>query len=239
MINTMDKVEFDKFADEYRNLHSQNIRISGEQPEFFAEYKVKDAAALAGDAGFGAVLRVMDFGSGVGNSVPFFAKYMPACRLTCVDVSTKSLEIAEERFSALAEYKVFDGQTLPFTDECYDLVFSACVFHHIPTEEHVGLLREIRRVLRPGGLFVVFEHNPYNPLTVRAVNSCLFDENAVLIDAYTLRKRVTAAGFASVQHRYRIFFPRILRPLRMIEPLLGWLPFGAQYYVVGWKALVS
>ena len=235
----MNQAEFDKFADEYRNLHSRSIRASGEQPEFFAEYKVMDAARLAADAGLGTSLRVLDFGAGVGNSVPFFVKYIPACRLTCVDVSTRSMEIAEERFPGLAEYREFDGRTLPFTDDSYDMVFSACVFHHIPTEEHMGLLREIRRVLRPRGLFVVFEHNPYNPLTVRAVNSCLFDENAVLLDAYTLRKRVTAAGFASVQHRYRIFFPRILRPLRMIEPLLGWLPFGAQYYVVGWKALVS
>lgn len=119
------------------------------------------------------------------------------------------------------------------------MVFSACVFHHIPAEKHEGLLWEICRVLRPGGLFLVFEHNPYNPLTVCAVNSCPFDENAVLIDANTFCKRVTAAGFASVQYTYRIFFPRILRPLRIIEPLLGWLPIGAQYYVVGWKALVS
>lgn len=94
----MDQAEFDKFADEYRNLHSRNIRASGEQPEFFAEYKVRDAAKLATDAGLGASLRVMDFGAGVGNSVPFFAKYMPACHLTCVDVSTRSLEIARERF---------------------------------------------------------------------------------------------------------------------------------------------
>lgn len=235
----MDRTEFDKFADEYRSLHSRNISVSGEQPEFFAEYKIRDAARLAADSDLGTSLRVMDFGAGVGNSVPFFAKFIPACRLTCVDVSARSLEIAKERFSGLAEYKVFDGRALPFTDESYDMVFSACVFHHIPTERHGELLQEILRVLRPGGLFVIFEHNPYNPLTVRAVNSCLFDENAVLIDANILCKRITAAGFANVQRRYRIFFPRILRLLRIIEPLLGWLPFGAQYYVVGWKAFVS
>ena len=41
----MDKAEFDKFADEYRSLHAANIAISGEGPNYFAEYKIKDLAA--------------------------------------------------------------------------------------------------------------------------------------------------------------------------------------------------
>ena len=40
----MDEVEFDKFADEYRAMHAANIRITGEDPEYFAEYKVVDIA---------------------------------------------------------------------------------------------------------------------------------------------------------------------------------------------------
>ena len=38
----MDVAEFDKFADEYHNLHQENIRITGENPEYFAEYKIRD-----------------------------------------------------------------------------------------------------------------------------------------------------------------------------------------------------
>jgi len=41
----MDEAEFDKFAAEYRDLHAANIRLSGEDPEYFAEYKIKDIAA--------------------------------------------------------------------------------------------------------------------------------------------------------------------------------------------------
>ena len=36
----MDVAEFDKFADEYHNLHQENIRITGEKPEYFAEYQI-------------------------------------------------------------------------------------------------------------------------------------------------------------------------------------------------------
>ena len=38
----MDVADFDQFADEYHNLHQENIRISGEKPDYFAEYKIYD-----------------------------------------------------------------------------------------------------------------------------------------------------------------------------------------------------
>ena len=91
-------------------------------------------------------------------------------------------------------------------------------------------------MLRPGGLFVIFEHNPRNPLTVRAVNTCPFDEHAVLIDAKVMQVCLAEAAFTEIQLAYRIFFPRILRALRILEPMLRWLPLGAQYYVSARKA---
>jgi hypothetical protein len=50
-----------------------------------------------------------------------------------------------------------------------------------------------------------------------------------------MRRRVRAAGFATAQVRYRIFFPHWLRRLRPFEAQLTWLPLGAQYYVMAKK----
>ena len=228
--------EFDVYAKEYGEMHRQSIRISGEPPEFFAEYKVKDAARLiAKNVGFDANVRILDFGSGTGGSTPFFAKHLPKARLTCADVSSESLRIAQERFSHLAEYKLLDGEELPFPDASFDFVFSTCVFHHIPEIKHVDILREMHRVLRANGLIFIYEHNPYNPLTVRTVNSCPFDANAVLIKPKTLRDRINAAGFADIKSTFRLFFPGPLRVFAWFEVLLGWLPLGAQYYATGRK----
>jgi SAM-dependent methyltransferase len=231
----MDEAEFDKFADEYRSLHAANIRLSGEDPEYFAEYKIVDIAAELGRAGI-AARKALDFGAGVGYSLPFFARHLPAARVTCLDVSRKSLEVGAARFAGAAEFAHFDGRTIPFPDGTFDVALASCVFHHIPHDQHVDLLAEIRRVLRPGGRLFVFEHNPLNPLTRHAVNTCEFDENAQLVRAPVMRQRARSAGFAAADVRYRIFFPRALRRLRPLEAKLTWLPLGAQYYVAARKA---
>ena len=80
---------------------------------------------------------------------------------------------------------------------------------------------------------MVYEHNPWNPLTVQAVNTCPFDRNAVLVKAADMERRLRAAGFAKVRTRYRVFFPRALRWLRPLESRLGRVPLGAQYYTLG------
>ncbi len=186
----MDRTEFDRFADEYQKLHSANIKVSGEGPEFFAEYKVRDTAKLLRKTGMTGKVRILDFGSGVGNSIPHFRQHIPGCDLTCLDVSQKSLSVAEERFKNKAKFVSFNGAQIPFSEEDFDVIYSACVFHHIPHREHADLLHEMHRVLRPGGLVIIFEHNPLNPLTVRVVNTCPFDENAVLIPARQLVKKM-------------------------------------------------
>lgn len=224
----MREAEFDKFADEYDALLRDSVRASGEDPAYFAEYKVRDVAGIvAADAA--QPLRILDFGSGSGGSIEFFRRYFPAAELVCLDVSRRSLALARRRAGGLGAFVCFDGETLPFGDGRFDLVFTACVFHHIPADRHVPLLREIRRVLQPGGSLLLFEHNPLNPLTRHAVDSCAFDRDAVLIGAGDMAARARAAGFANTAIAYRIFFPRALAGLRPLERFLTRVPFGAQY----------
>ena len=66
---------------------------------------------------------------------------------------------------------------------------------------------------------------------MRAVKACEFDENAVLIAAPRMKQAVVAAAFDMPQTRYVVFYPDALRFMRWSEPLLAWLPLGAQYCV--------
>ena len=144
-------------------------------------------------------------------------------------MSADSLKLCEQHGVSDMTTHVYDGKSLPFPDGTFDVAFTACVFHHIPAEDHITLLTEIRRCLSARGRFMLFEHNPYNPLTQLAVKRCPFDENAVLITASEMKRRFEAAGFAKVTHRYHVFFPEKLSALRPIESALTWLPLGGQY----------
>jgi hypothetical protein len=82
---------------------------------------------------------------------------------------------------------------------------------------------------------MIYENNPFNPLTCHAVNTCPFDENAVLLKPIRLRQLFQEAGMEFLLQEYRVFFPAFLKLLRPLEKYLTWLPLGAQHFVFGKK----
>lgn len=230
----MTEAEFDKYAEEYYQMLKTSITKSGEEPEFFAEYKIKDTLQVSRKLSFDPKV-IFDFGSGIGNSIPFFRKYFPKSKLICADISPKSLEISKKRFPGNEEYFKINEGGIDLPDESVDLVFSTCVFHHIDHEEHALWLQELWRILKLNGVLIIFEHNPFNPLTVSTVKHCPFDVNAKLIPGKQLTSSIRKVGGRDIDLVYRIFFPKALSFLRPLEKNLKKLPLGAQYYVYARK----
>lgn len=228
---TDERPEFDKYASSYRDLHARSVRVSGEEPDYFARYKIDELVRTSEAALRGGDLAILDFGCGIGGSIPRFRERLPNARLTGVDVSEESLALAREKFPLDARFVAFDGARLPFDTATFDIVFTSCVFHHIPPPDRDAALFEIRRVLKPGGEFFFFEHNPWNPLTLRVVRDCPFDENAILLESPEALDIIRAAGFSKPRLSYTVFFPRFLSALRPLEGLLRKVPLGGQYYV--------
>ncbi len=223
------EAEFDKFADDYSAAHERNLRVTGEKPEVFARAKaaaLREAVKAFGLAEPGTLL---DFGSGVGVSLPHLKSEFPDTALTAFDVSARSLDMSRLRNGAIAEF-VAGNSLAALEGRKFDAIFTACVFHHIPPELHGQIFAQLRGLLSQGGLMIVFEHNPLNPVTRHIVRTCPFDENAVLIGAGTLAQRQRDAGFEDVRVRYTGFFPGFLRALRPLERGLSGLPIGAQYF---------
>lgn len=226
--------EFDLLAEKYSEVHRKNISISGEEPDFFSEYKIRDIAKFAHPIDRTSY-QVLDFGCGIGNSIPFFRKYYPDAEVAYSDVSSKSIEVAKQRFPGEEAFYLISEGVIPVEDASQDLVFSACVFHHISHNLHLNCLQELRRITKEGGVLAIYEHNPYNPLTVHAVNTCPLDVNAKLIKPRALVESVAKAGWTDVKIEFKLFFPGFFSGFRPLEKYLEWLPIGAQYRLTAKK----
>ena len=226
--------EFDQFASDYRQIHTETInKVSGADSDYFSEYKIKEIK----DRVDTAPSAWLDLGCGDGLTAKFVRQYFPDAEYKGIDVSDSSIQEARARGISSAEFSVYDGKNFPFPDNTFDVVFSACVFHHIPPEERDGILDECYRVLKPGGKFIVFEHNTYNPVTRKIVRDCIFDANAILLNEGRFKKQIRSHGFRSVLRRFTVFFPR-KKPFMWLvrhEHLLRWCMFGGQYYIAAEK----
>lgn len=230
-MSSSDNPEFDRYAKNYTDLHRASVRASGEEPSYFSRYKAQYMARQLGRSEAGRPQKVLDFGCGVGNSIPHLREAFPQAELHGIDPSPESVKQAQASHAGNAEFRVSAAAAIPYRDHSFDLVHVACVFHHIEPQRRDHWMREIRRVLKPGGQAFVFEHNVLNLLTLKAVRDCPFDEDAVLLPRRELLDLAHITGFTSVSARYIVFFPAALTFMRRMEPGLGLIPFGAQYVV--------
>lgn len=72
-----------------------------------------------------------------------------------IDISEKLIEIAKKNFPE-GNFQVANALNLPFPENFFDKVFSIAVFHHIPSKEfRIQCLKEIKRVLKRGGILIL------------------------------------------------------------------------------------
>jgi SAM-dependent methyltransferase len=224
--------EFDRFSENYRDAVERSIAFSGAGLDVFSRAKARALLDLAvrrlDDPGR---LSFLDVGCGPGETDRWLVGHVHA--LTGVDVSREMVEAARKRNPGVAYRPAGPRGELPFSAECFDVCFAVCVLHHVALPRRPALVAEMARVTRPGGLVCIFEHNPWNPLTRKAVAGCEFDRDAVLLPRRESERLVRGAGLTGVRGSYIVFFTRESPRLHRIERLLGRLPLGAQHVVSG------
>jgi SAM-dependent methyltransferase len=220
---------FDKYDKSYGAAVQSSIDFSGLPHSFFTAAKA-DALRELIAARLPGTLKpdMLDVGCGVGEFHPFIRGMFG--RVCGTDVSTASVAQARAR-NPEVQYEAYEGETLPYESASFDLSIAICVLHHVPPAQWVGFLREMRRVVRPGGLVCLIEHNPLNPLTRLAVARCEFDRDAVLLRAGRTRALMTDAGLHDARSHYFLLLPSAAPLARRVEHRFRRMPLGAQYIV--------
>jgi ubiquinone/menaquinone biosynthesis C-methylase UbiE len=194
--------------------------------------------------------RILDIGCGPGTMVEQILRISD--RVSGVDISEKMIATAKERFceSPLGnrvDFRVGDAENLPYPSEHFDAVVCAGVVRYLPSLD--AGLREIHRVLKPGGVMVVtfyYRFSPhwfsmcllYRPLLPlislargRSMHECVLKYRAepLPISYRVFRKRLSRVGFAHGATRHSGFdlfpfnrlFPALSRRLHLkAEPAL-------------------
>lgn len=133
-----------------------------------------------------------------------------------------------------------DPARIPFEDSSFDFVTAVCVYHHVVPSLRPKLTDEIRRVLKPGGIFCMIEHNPLNPVTRLIVSRTPVDSDAILLSAAEAQGWASQAGFQPLEKLYFLYFPQWLyRYLGRMEALMAKIPVGGQYALFSSKSILE
>jgi SAM-dependent methyltransferase len=194
---------------EYWNTHIHDLEISTHQPgtrEFFADLdqyhfeKLHHLPRLIDFNGYRGK-RVLEVGCGAGTDLVRFAK--GGAEVSGVDLAPSAIALATQNFEQqglAADLRVADGETLPFADNAFDVVYAHGVVQY--TSNDRALVEECRRVLKPGGTVVFQVYNRVSWLNglSKVMKVALEHEDAPVLKKYSIGEfRALLRGFSSVR----------------------------------------
>jgi ubiquinone/menaquinone biosynthesis C-methylase UbiE len=115
---------------------------------------IPPVARLLGPATTG---RVLDVACGTGRTLLQMATTLPNAKLYGLDLSPYYLQVARKLLRDVADASLVaeNAEAMPFCDDYFDAVTSVYLFHELPKNARRNVLREMFRVLRPGGIVVI------------------------------------------------------------------------------------
>jgi SAM-dependent methyltransferase len=153
-----------------------------------------------------AGLRLLDVGSGIGGPARYFAAEH-GCRVTGIDLTEEFVRVATSltkrtKLDDLVEFRQGSALALPFERERFDRAYMIHVGMNIANK--AGIFREVRRVLKEGGLFTIYDIVRTGSGAIRyPVPWALTEETSFVGTVKEYRDPLEDAGFRIVQERGR------------------------------------
>jgi SAM-dependent methyltransferase len=220
------QAEFDRYANDYDELLKDPLRDTFARDALFFHIRKRDIIRdFCRRRGIESTqLRWVDVGCGRGELLkiahPLFS-HASGC-----DVSPGMMEAG----TGVETVVQTDPERLPYASESCDFVTAVCVFHHVEAPHQPSLIAEMRRILRPGGIACIIEHNPLNPVTRAIVSRTPVDANAVLLRAGETRRLLQQGSLRNLETTYFLYLPaRFYAAAGGMERLLARVPLGGQY----------
>jgi SAM-dependent methyltransferase len=228
--------EFDSFADNYSEALRAGLSVTGQSQEYYAAGRIRLLADRAREIGR-KYNRVLDFGCGQGASTPLLRSELGARFAVGADVSDGLLQIARRLHSdpKVSYVTISDLKMV----EPFDCVYMNGVLHHIPPQQRLETLSKIFEALRPGGLFALWENNPWNPGTRYVMKRIPFDRDAMTLTIPESCALLEEAGFSYLSTDTAFFFPGFLSFLAGLERALSRTKLGGQYMILSERRVLS
>ncbi|MBI4374928.1 MAG: methyltransferase domain-containing protein [Elusimicrobia bacterium] len=152
--------------------------------------------------------RVIDAGCGTGELLRLLESSSVSIKAVGADPDGKALALARRKLESVGrdvEWVQASMSRLPFPEASFDAAVSTLAFHHIPAEDRLASLREVLRVLKPGGRFVLCDLVPDAPSAAARLAFRLLSLLEPLQDNARLAGMLAEAGFSEVSliGRYR------------------------------------
>ncbi len=232
--------EFDAYASGYDGGMDNAVKLlAGGGADDFVAVKVRWLLRHVPELRTNPRLSILDYGCGVGTLLRLLRASGVPGYLAGTDVSGGMLREAVRIWPPTTPsplFRIQNGAATFLPPASFDLIVISAVLHHVPVEQRTDVYRELRRLLRPDGRLVVFEHNPWNPVTRHVVARTPIDRDAILLPPPEVAQALRAGGWRDIVTGHLMFLPpRLGRLAMLVERILGWLPMGGQFAVTARK----
>jgi len=203
------KDEFEAWADTYDQSLLHRFMFQPSYRMFMEELQVRPGPG-------GNPFDLLDIGCGTGTLAAMLATSPLPARLVGLDYSPAMCQVADRKARQTSiddrvRFTAADSEHLPFADASFDVVTCSNSFHHYPHQQAV--VHEIRRVLRPGGRFMLIDGFRDN-----IVGWVVFDVIIAAVEKHvfhapwsTIHRYFESAGFRDIRRRkFNFWFPLLL-----------------------------